>query len=228
MVYDRCETALAGNTSVLDELLVWAKGFALGVAIAAPVGPIGLLCIRKTLERGQIVGLATGLGAAVADGIFGFVAAFGVTTAISFLTGHEFYFRMVGGAFMLIIAYRTFNAKPIVPDEPPDGGTCAGGFITGLTLTLTNPITIIGSIGLFSSIGLGSNLGNFDAATAVFGVFSGSAAWWLTLSSGVAMTRHRFSEERVIMINHITAFALTVFGLWAVGTAASHWLGYYN
>ena len=211
---------------MLDGVLVWVKGFLLGVAIAAPVGPIGLLCIRKTLERGQVVGFATGLGAAVADGVFGFIAAFGVTAAVSFLTGHEFYFRMVGGVFMLIIAYRTFYAKPVVPDEPPDGGTCVGGFITGLTLTLTNPITIIGSIGLFSSIGLGANLGNFDAATAVFGVFSGSAAWWLTLSSGVAMSRHRFSEERVIFINHGTAIALTLFGLWAVGTASRHWLGW--
>ncbi len=211
-----------GVYTVVNGLIVWLQGFVLGIAIAAPVGPIGLLCIRRTLEHNQAVGFATGMGAAVADTFFGAIAAFGFSAALVFLAGHEMAFRLIGGTFLLIVAARTYYSKPPeITDEPPNAKTCLGGFITGLTLTLTNPVTILAFIGLFAGAGLTGNLDFNAALILILGVFLGSAAWWLTLSSGIALVRHRISVERLALINHITAIALGLFGIWAVCSALS-------
>ena len=189
--------------------------------MAAPVGPIGLLCIRRTLEHGQAVGFATGMGAAVADTIYGAIAAFGVSALLVFLTGHEVAFRLLGGLFLLAVAVRTyFKAASIEgEDTSRDGKTCVGGFMTGLTLTLTNPVSVLAFIGLFAGAGITGKLEILDATILVWGVFVGASAWWLTLSSGVALVRHRISEDRLSVINHATALALAVFGVWALASA---------
>ncbi|CAK0770256.1 Lysine transporter LysE [Azospirillaceae bacterium] len=209
---------------MFEAFVVFFQGFILGLAIAAPVGPIGLLCIRRTLEHGPVVGFATGTGAAIADTIFGAVAAFGMTAAFDFLAGHQTGFRLVGGVFMIIIAIKTFRSPSINTIEPNKdldvaARTAAGGFFTGLAFTLTNPATILAFIALFAGFGLGSNLGHFNAATLVFGVFSGSASWWLTLSIGVALVRHRISDQGLTRISQGTAVALVGFGFWAIVTA---------
>ena len=205
----------------MSSVLVWFQGFILGVAMAAPVGPIGLLCIRRTLEHGQAVGFATGMGAAVADTIYGAIAAFGVSALLVFLTGHEVAFRLLGGLFLLAVAVRTyFKAASIEgEDTSRDGKTCVGGFMTGLTLTLTNPVSVLAFIGLFAGAGITGKLEILDATILVWGVFVGASAWWLTLSSGVALVRHRISEDRLSVINHATALALAVFGVWALASA---------
>ena len=206
-----------GEYSVVNGFVVWFQGFILGVAIAAPVGPIGLLCIRRTLEHNQALGFATGMGAAVADTIYGAIAAFGFSAALIFLTGHETLFRLLGGVFLLAIALRTYISRPpLSEDEPLKSKTCLGGFMTGLTLTLTNPVTVLAFVGLFAGVGLSGTLGYDEAMVLVLGVFFGSAAWWLTLSSGVALVRHRISDDRLVRINHYTAIALALFGAWAV------------
>ncbi len=204
----------------MNSVVVWFQGFVLGVAIAAPVGPIGLLCIRRTLEHGQAVGFATGMGAAVADTIYGAIAAFGVSALLVFLTGHETAFRLFGGLFLLAVALRTYFKAATACDDPvPNEKSCVGGFITGLTLTLTNPVSVLAFLGLFAGAGITGQLGLLDAATLVWGVFVGASAWWLTLSSGVALVRHRISEDRLSLINHGTAVALAVFGVWALASA---------
>lgn len=204
---------------MIGAFLVWVQGFILGIAVAAPVGPIGLLCIRRTLERGPVAGLATGMGAAVADTILGAIAAFGISAALVFLAGHEAHFRLFGGMFLLAVAVRTwFAAPPVLAEALPDARTCLGGFATGLTLTLTNPITMLGFVGLFAGAGIGGALGSHEAVVLVVGVFFGSAAWWLTLSSGVAMVRHRLSETRLRLINRGTAVMLATFGVWSLST----------
>lgn len=204
----------------MSSVVVWFQGFILGVAIAAPVGPIGLLCIRRTLEHGQAVGFATGMGAAVADTIYGAIAAFGVSALLVFLTGHETAFRFLGGLFLLAVAFRTYFKTATAGDDPvPDEKTCVGGFMTGLTLTLTNPVSVLAFLGLFAGAGITGKLELLDAVTLVWGVFVGASAWWLTLSSGVALVRHRISEDRLSVINHGTAIALAVFGVWALASA---------
>lgn len=205
--------------------LLWLllKGLALGVAIAAPVGPIGLLCIRRTLEHGPMIGFATGMGAAMADTVYGALAAFGVSAAIDFLQGNERFFQVIGGVVLLVVAYRTFMQRPAAEEAEaaaaPDAADGLAGFMTGLTLTLTNPATIMAFIAIFAAFGLGG-LEFTDACVLVFGVFLGSSSWWLALSSGVAAMRHRISDSGLVTLNTCTGVALGAFGLWALAYGA--------
>lgn len=203
----------------MEVLWLLLKGLALGVAIAAPVGPIGLLCIRRTLEHGPKIGFATGMGAAMADTVYGALAAFGVSAAIDFLQGNERFFQVIGGVVLLVVAYRTFMQRPAAEEAEaaaaPDAADGLAGFMTGLTLTLTNPATIMAFIAIFAAFGLGG-LDFTDACVLVFGVFLGSSSWWLALSSGVAAMRHRISDRGLVTLNTCTGAALGAFGLWAL------------
>lgn len=198
------------------------RGIALGFAVAAPVGPIGLLCVRRTLHHGPAMGLATGLGAAIADSVYGAIAAFSVSALISFLTGYETQFRLFGGLFMLVVAYRAFQAPLATPAKSRDTASWFGGFATGIMLTFTNPITIFAFFALFAGFGLGGELGRFDALTLVGGVFLGSLGWWLVLNGTVSMMRGRISERVFRHINHGAAVALAGFGAYAVLSAVFH------
>jgi threonine/homoserine/homoserine lactone efflux protein len=209
---------------LVHELVVLVQGLLLGIGIAAPVGPIGLLCIRRTLEHGPFMGFATGMGAAVADTFYGAIAAFGVSAAIGFLSGHETFLKLFGGFVVLAVAVRTFRQVPVAQEREaaraPDSRTALGGFMTGLSLTLTNPATIMAFIAVFAGFGLGADLSTIDAGVLVAGVFVGSSLWWLTLSSIVASVRHRISDGGLVMLNHCTGVALAGFGLWAVVSGA--------
>jgi threonine/homoserine/homoserine lactone efflux protein len=201
------------------EIGLLVRGIIIGLAVAAPVGPIGLLCIRRTLEHGSLVGFATGLGAAVADGMFGAIAAFGVQFLIDWLTGHQTAIRLIGGVFMLVIAIRGFSVRRVEAAEAPDSRTVLGNFTTSLLLTLTNPMTILGFIAIFAGFGLGGHSGEAGAIILVLGVFLGSALWWLMLSSGVALIRHRISDRSFTLINRGAAVMLAGFGIYALGSA---------
>lgn len=200
-------------------LLVLLQGIVLGFVVAAPVGPIGLLCVRRTLEHGPGLGFATGLGAAVADTVWGAVAAFSISAVIVFITGYEMQFRLFGGIFMLAVAWRAFRTKLGPAAEAPDSRTFIGAFATGLVLTLTNPITILAFIALLAGFGLGGHLGQLDAATIVVGVFIGSASWWIMLAGGIALVRHKIDEPLLLLINRAAAVGLAGFGGWATVTA---------
>lgn len=204
---------------VLEYLAVLARGILLGIVVAAPVGPIGLLCIRRTLEGGVVMGFATGLGAALADATFGAIAAFGVKAMTDWLTGHQSTFRLVGGAVMLAIAFVSFRAEPRPREIQRDIRTALGGFAVGLGLTLTNPVTIFAFVAIFAGFGLGGELsGESEAVTLVLGVFLGSALWFLTLSSGVALVRHKISDQVFRWINRGAAVMLACFGVYALFT----------
>jgi threonine/homoserine/homoserine lactone efflux protein len=206
----------------VEYLTVLVRGILLGIVIAAPVGPIGLLCIRRTLEGGVVMGFATGLGAALADGLFGAIAAFGVQAMTDWLAGHQTTFRLVGGVVMLIIAFKSFTAEPHPREIKRDIRTALGGFAVGLGLTLTNPVTIFAFVAIFAGFGLGGELsGDREAMTLVLGVFLGSALWFLTLSSGVAMVRHMISDNVFRLINRGAAVLLAVFGVYALASGVS-------
>ena len=210
----------------MEGLAVLVRGILLGLAIAAPVGPIGLLCIRRTLEGGIVMGFATGLGAAIADGTFGAIAAFGVQAMTDWLAGHQTTFRLVGGVVMLIIAFKSFTAEPHPREIKRDIRTALGGFAVGLGLTLTNPVTIFAFVAIFAGFGLGGELsGDREAMTLVLGVFLGSALWFLTLSSGVATVRHMISDSVFRLINRGAAVLLAAFGVYALASGVSAFAG---
>jgi threonine/homoserine/homoserine lactone efflux protein len=195
------------------ELPPLLEGIAFGLAIAAPVGPIGLLCIRRTLASGRACGFVSGMGAATADMFYGAVAAFGLSAISTVLLKHQDFFRLAGGLFLGYLGVRTFIAKP-AEDSGAKIESVAGllaAYSSTLLLTLMNPATILSFIAIFS--GIGPQRKSIAAAAAlVGGVFLGSAFWWLLLSSGVSLLRGSLSARGMRWINRISGMCLLGFG----------------
>jgi threonine/homoserine/homoserine lactone efflux protein len=192
---------------------VLVQGIALGFSIAAPVGPIGVLCIRRTLQNGFKSGLASGLGAASADALYGTIAAAGLTLAAEFLVRQQVWLGMVGGLFLLYLGVNTFRSPPPEADgEAPKAGKLGGDYLSTLLLTLSNPITIFSFIALFGGLSATSDF-TVSAFLLVVGVFSGSALWWLTLSAGVSIFRKRFSPTVMGWVNRIAGVVILAFAV---------------
>ena len=200
----------------LNPAVLFLKGVGIGFAIAAPVGPIGVLCIRRSLAEGRQIGLATGLGAATADAAYGFVAAFGLTAISSALVNMKTWLGLIGGAFLCYLGIRTFLSKPAEAAEPARSGGLLSAYITTVFLTLTNPMTIISFTMLFAALGLGAARDYFSAATMVAGVFIGSALWWVMLSTGAAWFRTGVTPGWMRKINQVSGSVILVFGLYSI------------
>ncbi len=193
------------------------RGFVIGFSIAAPVGPIGVLCMRRTLAEGRAAGLVSGLGAACADAIYGCVAGFGLTFISSFLVNQQLWLRLVGGVFLCYLGVKTLLAKPTREAAFGQGKSLAGAFASTFLLTLTNPMTILSFAAIFAGLGLANTSGNYGSAgVLVLGVFTGSASWWLILSNFVGIFRERFKQWGLQWINRISGAIITVFGLAAL------------
>jgi threonine/homoserine/homoserine lactone efflux protein len=192
------------------------KGMAIGFSIAAPVGPIGVLCIRRSLADGMRTGFAVGLGAATADAAYGCVAGFGLTAISGFLAAQQFWLGLVGGAFLCYLGVRTFLSKPAVQEAASRRGGLAASYISTLFLTLTNPATILSFVAIFAGLGLGASVERGAAAPLVSGVFIGSALWWLILSAGAGALRSRIDNGRMQLINRFSGCVLIAFGIYAV------------
>jgi threonine/homoserine/homoserine lactone efflux protein len=197
------------------------KGLVIGVSTAAPVGPIGLLCIRRSLEQGRIAGLASGLGAATADAAYGCVAGFGLTAVSGFLLAHVFALRLGGGAALCYLGARTFLSVPARREAQAGAAGLQSAYWSTMLLTLANPTTILSFIAVFAGFGLVASPSYGGAATLVAGVFAGSALWWLFLSSSVSMMRHRISAKWMQRINRLSGASIIVFGLYALSTLVS-------
>lgn len=195
------------------DFLFFLRGLALGFAIAAPVGPIGVLCIRRTLADGRLVGFVTGLGAATADATYGAVAAFGVSTVTSALVGLRTWIHLLGALFLAWLGLRTLLARPAVKAAtaavPARAGLLAAWAST-VALTLTNPATIISFAAVFAGLGL-VGVGYTVAGLTVAGVFCGSALWWLLLSGGVSLLRSRFDARAMRIVNFASGLLLLGF-----------------
>ncbi len=193
------------------------RGFVIGFAIAAPVGPIGVLCIRRSLAEGRAAGLVTGLGAATADAIYGSVAAFGLTFISSILIGQQQWIRLIGGLFLCYLGIRTFMAKPAAEPSSTEGTGLAGAYVSTFFLTLTNPMTILAFAAVFAGLGIANATGNYlSAALLVLGVFFGSGLWWLLLSGGVSLFRTKLKPRALGWVNTISGIIILGFGATAI------------
>lgn len=199
------------------------RGFLIGFSIAIPVGPVGILCVRRTLAEGQIIGFASGLGAATADSLYGAVAAFGLTFISNFLVDHQTWFRLVGGTILCYFGVKLFWSHLTENSEQPQKkNTVGSAYFSTLALTLTNPATLLAYAAIFAGLGMGNVTDSHSRALAlVGGVFGGSAAWWLTLSAGVNLLRARCNPERLTLVNRLAGALLLCFGLVAV---SSFWI----
>ncbi|MGE0719682.1 MAG: LysE family translocator [Alphaproteobacteria bacterium] len=202
-------------------LALFAKGFVLGLAIAAPVGPIGLLCIRRTLADGRAMGFATGLGAATADAAYGAIVGFGLAVVSDAIVAGRGWLAVAGGLFLVFLGLRTAMARPAAAAAGASGAAgLVGAWATTTVLTLTNPATILSFAAAFAGLGLGEWAGSPTAAAVlVAGVFLGSALWWFGLSSVVGLLRHRVGPAALAWINRASGAVLVAFGAGALYAA---------
>lgn len=198
------------------------RGLIIGFSIAAPVGPIGILCIRRTLDEGLGAGLLTGLGAATADGIYGCIAGFGLVFVSSILISQWIWLRLFGGLFLCYLGIKTFLARPAKEAASIKRYAPTSAYLSTFLLTLTNPMTIISFVAVFAGLGLGSRAQNsISAITLVLGVFLGSALWWFILSGAVGLVRTKFNSQSVRWVNRISGVLIAGFGLLALLSLAS-------
>jgi threonine/homoserine/homoserine lactone efflux protein len=196
------------------------RGAVLGFSIAAPVGPIGVLCIRRTLAEGRTVGFVSGLGAASADMLYGSVAAFGLTAISAILISQRLWIHLVGAAFLLYLGTGTLLARPAERPATVSSRGLTGAYTSTLLLTLTNPLTILSFAAVFAGLGLaGARAGYAAAGFTALGVFCGSALWWLMLSSGVSVLRARLTPGVLRWVNRLSGLVLIGFGLFAAFSA---------
>jgi threonine/homoserine/homoserine lactone efflux protein len=194
------------------------RGFVLGFTIAAAVGPISLLVIRRTLAEGQRYGLASGLGVATADATYGAIAAFGLSAITDVLVNARQVLGLVGGVFLLWLAWRTIRSAPTeaATVATPRRGY-AGAYLSILGLTLANPMTILSFGALFAGLGVTSGA-TTDAALVVLGVLLGSTTWWIVLTTAVAMMRHRITPVWIHRINLASGVVIGAFAIVAIAS----------
>ena len=196
----------------------WLQGLFLGLSIAAPVGPIGVLCIRRTLTDGRLVGFISGLGAASADAFYGAVAAFGLTAISGALVDARLGIHLLGGAFLCYLGLRTFFSAPAERAARTEGRGLLGAYSSTLGLTLTNPATILTFATIFAALGVAQGGDHAAAAWLVVGVFCGSASWWFLLSSAIGLFRTRIGPRELRWVNRVSGVILLAFGVFALVT----------
>ncbi len=200
------------------------KGLVIGLSIAATVGPMSMLCIQRTLERGRLVGMLSGLGIATADGLYALVAGLGLTAIMHLLISQQFWIRLIGGLFLVYLGLKTILTRVIASAAKVQERTKKMTVLTGLLgiylsmllLTLTNPLTILSFIVIFAGVGLGTSAGSGNALLLVLGVFLGSVLWWLILTSVVSFIRTKLNARLLLWINRASGAILLAFGIAAL------------
>ena len=195
----------------------YLRGLLLGFTIAATVGPMCILCIQRTFNKGYLYGLVSGMGIATSDAIYGSIAAFGLTVITSFLVSEQNWVRLIGGLFLIYLGIRTMLTRPAEKAAEARANNYAGAYASTLLLTLTNPLTILSFAVIFAGLGIGATGGNYLAAALVVGgVFSGSAAWWCILTGGISLLRKRFTTTWLCWLHCVSGAAIAIFGIIAL------------
>ena len=202
------------------------KGLLVGIVIAVPVGPVGILCIRRTILDGRLAGLFSGLGAATADSVFGIIAGFGLTVISDSLFYYQDLLRIGAAAFLLYVGVTSLMWDPNVrrrSDEDPQG--LFGDFASTFVLTITNPVTILSFIAIFGAIGFtGEDATMLHAAILVAGVWCGSFLWWIGLIAATGLLRMTFQRQHLVWINRGSGGVLVAAGvLLLCSLVVEHW-----
>ncbi|TFV91591.1 LysE family translocator [Oxalobacteraceae bacterium OM1] len=199
------------------DIAYFGKGLLIGFSIAAPVGPIGLLCFQRAMNQGMLHGFLSGLGAATADAMYGLVAAFGLTAVMTLLVGAAFWLKLVGGLFLVWLGWQTLRARPATQAAHATSAGLAGSYAGTFALTALNPATILSFVAIFAGAGVAAGTGS-GPALMVAGVFAGSAAWWLILCTLAVSLRTRFGARQMRWLNVLSGLLITGFGVWMLGS----------
>lgn len=205
-------------------LVFLLKGVLVGIIIAVPAGPVGVLCIRRTIFHGRLAGFVSGLGAATADAVFGFVAAFGLTFVADLLLDYQEWLRVAGAGFLFCVGVSALGANPLASTQSqrdPEG--LVADYASTFALTITNPITILAFLAIFAGIGFGGGEATLGrAAILVLGVWLGSLLWWAGLAFGAGMLRLSFDRDHLIWINRGSGGILLLSGAALLGSVVVH------
>jgi threonine/homoserine/homoserine lactone efflux protein len=203
------------------------KGLLVGIVIAVPVGPVGVLCIRRTILDGRLAGLFSGLGAATADSVFGIIAGYGLTVISDSLFYYQDFLRIGGAAFLLYVGITSLVSDPMArrrSDADPEG--LLGDFVSTFVLTITNPVTILSFIAIFGAIGFtGEEATLVHATILVAGVWCGSFFWWISLISATGLLRLTFKRQHLVWISRGSGGILVFAGVLLIGSLVfEHWV----
>lgn len=194
----------------LDILL---KGILIGIVVSAPLGPVGVLCIQRTLNKGRWYGFITGLGATLSDIIYAMLTGYGMSFIFDFLSANQFYLQLVGSLMLLIFGFYTFRSNPVHSLRPLSAskGTYFHNFITAFFVTLSNPLIIFLFIGLFARFGfLAPGVRLFEQISGYFFIALGAFCWWFGITYFVNKVRSRFNLRGIWMINRIIGIVVMV------------------
>jgi threonine/homoserine/homoserine lactone efflux protein len=194
------------------ELLI--GGIIVGLMIAMPVGPVNILCIRRTIGAGWRSGVLSGLGAAVADMLYGGIAGFSITLVIQFVLREQFWIRLFGGILLVAIGIWYFFQRPTPLDAHiQDRASAYSDMRSTFLLTLTNPTTVLSFLALLAALGMGNPRHWWLTVFLVGGIFCGSMAWWIVLSVIVNHFRGRFNDRLLLLMNRLAGVAIGAFGV---------------
>ena len=199
-------------------MTLFLKGLLFGFLLAGTVGPMWVLCFRRTLAQGPMAGFVSGMGIAVADGLYGAVAAFGLTALSGFLLRHAFWIGLVGGLFLAYLGIKTLMANPPLDAESQEQVSHSRAFLSTLSLTLANPPTILAFVAIFAGLGLATGADYGAASLVVLGVFLGSAAWWVLLAAGTGWLRNRIGPRLFRVINIVAGLTILGFAVWQLAS----------
>lgn len=202
------------------DLELLSRGMLAGLAISAPVGPVNVLCISRTLSKGRTAGLISGLGAATADTVYGAIAGFSISFVIQFLIREEFWIRLCGGTLLIAIGILYYFKKPQALAHET-GRSAHPDFISAFLLNLTNPTTVLSFLAVLAALGIGHHRARWLTLLLIAGIFCGAMLWWIVLAAATSHFRERFDDKAMLWMNRIAGLAIGAFGI--VTVALSRW-----
>ncbi len=199
---------------------IW-KGIIVGLSASIPLGPIGVLCIQRTLNKGRVSGFISGLGAAAADGLFAIIAGFGISIIIDSVVEYQLYLKLIGGIILFVLGVRLLYANPAVDlrrqlKKKKKG--LFGDFLSIFILTVSNPIGIFVFVAVFAGFNLVGKESSISVIILVLGVITGAALWWFSLSGLVSIFRNRFRLRKLLLVNRVAGVLVIAFGFFVIAT----------